>query len=126
MGGIFSEEESKPKYTRRIFKLYKPKYNKKDYTKICPGINSYKIYKKDVYWRGDNIIEANGLNFIDIGSGYGKDLENVFYKGFKIKVNDLKSFKIIYDKYSKDKFNIFYMGKKMLDVDVNSFKVDKY
>jgi len=108
MGTIFSNDEQ-----------YIPKYKQTDYTKICPGKNVYKIDNKTVYWRGDKVEGANGIDFIDFGRGYAKDTKYIFYKGFKLTISG--KFKLLSNKYAKDEDNVYYRGIKIPLADVDSF-----
>jgi hypothetical protein len=113
MGIVFSEEQQ-----------YKPQYQYEDYTKRRPGRNIYKINKKKVFWRGEEVYGANGNNFIDLGSGYGKDFKYVFYRGYKIK-SISRDFSLLDGKYAKDLVRVYYRGIQVVGADVNSFKVTK-
>jgi hypothetical protein len=104
---------------------YQPKYNPKEYTKKLPGQNTYRINKNSVYWRGEKVNGAQGLVFIDIGYGYGKDDKNVFYNSHKIEIGDLQSFESFYNGYAKDYLDVYYKGRILSGADTKSFKMTK-
>lgn len=114
MGALFSQEE-----------IYDPKYTAKDYTKIRPGKDIYKIHKNIVYWRGEPVEGVRGDSFVDLGCGYGKDNFKVFHKGYILKLSNPKKFKVLKNNYAKDSTYVYYNGKIIENADVLSFSIDK-
>lgn len=94
---------------------YIPKYNPEDYVKTRPGKNVYKKYKKNVYWHGQKVQQANGLSFVDLGNGYGRDSTFIFYKGRIIITEPRKSFTVLSDGYAKDRYNVYLNGNIISD-----------
>lgn len=105
---------------------YVPNYTTTEYIKRRPGKNTYKIHKKKVYWRGEVLEGANGMEFTDLGEGYGKDNTYVFYKGFKIHTSEPMYFHTLKNKYATDNVNIYCRGKKIKGVDIKTFESDRY
>lgn len=110
MGGLFSEPSV-------------AKYKPEEYEKIRPGKFVYKKDKRDVYWRGDIVSFANGLEFTDMGSGYGKDKKNIYYEGKTIGTLYPK-FRVLPNGYAKDNRNVYFRGR-VTTADPVSFQVLK-
>jgi hypothetical protein len=98
----------------------KQTYNPEQYEILIPGQNTYKINKKNVFWRG-NKIQADGLSFKDLNGGYGQDYLYLYYRGNRIN-NKVKNFKYIKDGYGKSNFNVFYKGN-IIKADPKSFRI---
>lgn len=99
------------------------KYKPSDYEKRRPGKFVYKKDKGDVYWRGDIIPLANGKEFTDMGSGYGKDRKTLYYDGKTI--GDMHSgFRVLKNGYAKDNRNVYFRGR-LTTADSKTFQVSK-
>ena len=60
--------------------------------------NVQKIYAKDwhkVYFKGEEVKEADVGTFENIGDGYAKDWKTVYYNGEMMKDAEVQSFQII-------------------------------
>jgi len=110
MGELFS----KPSVTK-----YKPS----DYEKRRLGKFVYKKDKGDVYWRGDIVPLANGREFTDMGSGYGKDRKTLYYNGKTIG-NMYPGFRVLKNAYAIDSRNVYFRGR-LTSADPKTFQVSK-
>ena len=105
---------------------YVPKYKASEYTKRRPGKNIYNIDGKNVYWRGRKI-NADGKTFENLTTGYGKDINNIYWSGkiIDISPNEKTSFKSLKYYYAKSKQNVYYKGY-IINADPKSFRINKY
>ena len=85
------------------------KYHLSEYVKYEPG-KTYKKYNSDVFWRGEKVHQANGVFFIDMNTGYGKDEKYIFYNGRKIG-KLYKHFVSFSNGYAKDDKNKYFRGE---------------
>lgn len=99
--------------------------NDKLYSKQIPGVNRYKIYKENVYWKGNKVNLADYKSFVDIGYGYGKDDYRVYYDGFLIPEASILSFKVISHGYAKDKKHVYFDGNLLNNIKPFNFCINK-
>ena len=103
-------------------------------TFILSGCGSWKYNKSsdDVTfeirsWNHDPIIKsvkiADAQSFEDLGDGFGKDGQRVYYKGKEIPSANPKTFQVIHQAYSGDDSSIFLFTCKLKDADPRSFQL---
>jgi hypothetical protein len=93
-----------------------------NYEKKRPGINSYGISDKGVYWKGIKIYGINPDKFIAIKNGYGYGVDDIFiyYKGNRIGKNI--GFYVLSNGYAKDLKNVYYNGNIITNADPRTFR----
>ncbi|CAF1426692.1 unnamed protein product [Adineta steineri] len=72
---------------------------------------SYEIRNFKVYFNDENLPDANWSNFKDLGHGYGKDDNHVFYMGQIMKNAHPFSFQVADNTYAKDYQYVFQHGR---------------
>ncbi len=88
---------------------------------IPPHERGYEIIGSKVYFNGTIVSNASVHSFKDLGWGYAKDNNRVYYNGKKLTDNPTR-FKALTDGYAMDSFDVYYFGKE-IKASTSGFKV---
>lgn len=87
---------------------------------------SYARDKNSIYHSCGEILEnADKATFVNLGDGYAKDKNNVWYLAGIIEEADAKTFKSLEGNYAKDKNHAYFDGSIIENADAASFTVVK-
>ena len=81
----------------------------------------YEIVGTKVYYNGAIVSNASAHSFKELGWGYAKDSNRVFYCG-KYLTGNPSRFKALTDGYAMDTFDVYYFGKE-IEASTSGFKV---
>lgn len=98
---------------------------------------AYAKDKNNVYYGCGEILKgADPLTFVDMGDGYIKDKNRIWYLPWNgssgmvdgninggVEQSDLATFQVLRDGYAKDKFRIYFTGDSIGDADMTTFTI---
>ena len=88
---------------------------------VPPHERGYEVIGTKVYFNGVIVSNASVHSFKDLGWGYAKDSNRVYYNGKKL-TNNPSRFKVLADGYAMDSFDVYYFGKE-IEASTSGFKV---
>ncbi|WP_444886608.1 DKNYY domain-containing protein [Microbulbifer sp. JMSA008] len=100
-----------------IFKPYIVENNKAYW--VNSSESPVHLRRRHIFSADINTIKSIDLRF------YGKDFDNVYYKGIPIPKADPVSFRLLNDIYAKDSDSVFFYGIEIEGADAKTFKVIK-
>ena len=92
-----------------------------DHDHGAPHERGYEVIGSKVYFNGVIVSNASAHSFKDLGWGYAKDIDRVYYNGKRLTGNPSR-FKALTDGYAMDSFDVYYFGKK-IEASTSGFKV---